>query len=437
MSQTVQTLTEFIRNQSQSSELDAAAERHPNIPRLIIIKIDAQRRGVHYGERALAAFDPAIHQARALALFGSRDGEVTGKPEALLLRDGTSVLADPTPLDRSPYVVDVVDGRLVLTDAGKIIEEVTYWPKPKYYGKRTTSGVLMEHVVTARPQRFNVFPSSYCHFWTNDKGCQYCDIVNHQKQTLKELKAPARLRGHDIAEVIREGLKETGRFTTICLTAGSDTRGPNAFDTEVGFYEEILDALSELFGGRPFPSQLISSAFDLNQLERLAKRGLTSWTTDLEVLNPRLFAWICPGKEEWVGYARWRQRLIDGVSLFGRGRVASGIVGGVELAKPHGYATEEEALKRTLAEADELGRQGVSVISTVWNPRPGSKFKDQKVPSLDYFIRLAQGLHEVRVRHQLNVDYDDYRRCGNHPDTDLSRVLPDFGNGRTQEVTHD
>jgi hypothetical protein len=371
-----------------------------------------------------------------LALFGSRDGEVTAKPEALILRDGTSLITDPTPIDRNPYIVDVIEGQLVLTDAGRVIEELAYWPKPQYYGKKTSSGTPMEHVATARPQRFNVFPTSYCHFWTNDKGCQYCDIVNHQKQTLKDLKAPARLRGWEIAEVIREGLKEKGRFTTICLTAGSDTRGAKAFDTEVAFYEEILEAISGIFGGRPFPSQLISSAFDLAQLERLVKRGLTSWTTDLEVLNPRLFSWICPGKEEWVGYARWRQRLVDGVSLLGRGRVASGIVGGVELAKPHGYATEQEALKRTLEEVDKLGEAGVSVISTVWNPRPGSKFKDQQVPSLDYFVQLAQGIHEARVRHRLNVDFDDYRRCGNHPDTDLSRLLPDFGQ-KQAEVSHD
>jgi hypothetical protein len=27
------------------------------------------------------------------------------------------------------------------------------------------------------------------------------------------------------------------------------------------------------------------------------------------------------------------------------------------------------------------------------------------------------------VKYNLPVDYDDYRRCGNHPDTDLSRLL--------------
>ena len=55
-------------------------------------------------------------------------------------------------------------------------------------------------------------------------------------------------------------------------------------------------------------------------------------------------------------------------------------------------------------------------------PRPGSAFKDQKAPSLDYFIRLAQGLQDIRASHGLKVDFDDYRRCGNHPNSDLARL---------------
>jgi hypothetical protein len=268
------------------SDLDEVAATYPDVPRLIVIKIDVQRRGVFYTDRALAAFDPAKHQARSHALFGSRDGQVTPKPEALLLRDGTSILADSTPLDGNPYTVDVVDGRLVLVDQGRVIETVQFWPRPAYYGKLTSSGIPMEHVVTARPQRLNVFPSSYCHFWSNDHGCKYCDIVNHHRQSVRELKVPPRLQAKDVAEVIREALKEPGRFTTICLTSGSDTRGEKPFDAEVDFYEEILSAITGVFGGRQFPSQLISSAFDVTQLRR-SERANRADQLDRRLGGPR------------------------------------------------------------------------------------------------------------------------------------------------------
>jgi hypothetical protein len=66
----------------------------------------------------------------------------------------------------------------------------------------------------------------------------------------------------------------------------------------------------------------------------------------------------------------------------------------------------------------------VSTVFIVWSPRPGTPIGDQKNASLEYYVRLARGLHELRVMYRLNIEFDDYRRCGNHPDTDLSRLLP-------------
>ncbi|BBB89618.1 MAG TPA: hypothetical protein PKA28_14290 [Methylomusa anaerophila] len=404
--------------------LNEIIAKYPEIPALIILKIDVQRRGVHYTDRALKAMDNSLHQVRSPYIFGSRDAKLTPVPESLLLRDGTSIIVDPTPPEKNPYIVDVVDGKTVLTDNKQVLEEVEYWPKPAYYDKKTGSGIPMSYIVSARPQRLNVFQSGFCHFWANDKGCRYCDIVTHFKQQRSELGIPSKLDPRDVSETIREALKEPGRFTGICLTSGSNTNGPEPFDQEVDFYIEILQAIGENFKSKKFPSQLIATSFNEKQLARLYEEtGLTSYTSDLEVLNEELFNWICPGKAEWIGYQEWKNRLIRSVDIFGRGNVSTGIVGGVELAQPRGFKSEEEALASTLAEAEHLAGHGVNSVYIVWVPKPGSDFRDQKNPSLEYFVRLAKGLHEIRVKYNLPIDYDDYRRCGNHPDTDLSRLL--------------
>jgi hypothetical protein len=228
----------------------------------------------------------------------------------------------------------------------------------------------------------------------------------------------------DVEETIREALKEPGRFTGICLTAGSDTNGTEPFDAEVDYYIQILQAIGKNFSSRKFPSQLIATAFNERQLRRLYdETGLLGYTADLEVLNEEKFNWICPGKAEWIGYKEWKNRLIKAVDIFGRGHVNTGIVGGVELAKPLGYANEDQALEATLTEAERLAEHGITTVFIVWVPRPGSYFHNQKNASLEYYIRLAKGLHDIRVRHGLTIDSDDYRRCGNHPDSDLSRLL--------------
>lgn len=405
------------------SELELVLEQHPEFPRLVAVKIDAQRRGVHYTDNVLKTIDDSV-QMRSPYLFGSRDGEIKELPESLLLRDGSTILTDPTPLAQNPYLVDLVDGKPALVDNGEFIEYVDLWPKPLYYDKKTSSGIPMSHIVSARPQRLNVFQSSYCYFWAEDKGCKFCDIVTHTKQQKDELGVPSRLKPQDISETIAEALKEPGRFTGICLTSGSVIKGQELFDREVDFYIETLQAIGENFSSRKFPSELIASAFNEKQLARLYEQtGLTGYTSDLEVLGEDKFNWICPGKAKYVGYQEWKQRLVRAVDIFGRGNVGTGLVGGVELAKPHGFTSEADALKSTLDEAESLAENGVTTFYIVWVPRPGSYFKDQQNPSLDYFVRLAQGLHNLRVKYKLAIDYNDYRRCGNHPDGDLSRLL--------------
>lgn len=403
--------------------LDEVCAAHPDVPRLVVVKTDVQRRGVYYTDAALGVLDPERHQTTGTHIFGARDGETAARPESLLLRDGSSIVTTPTPLDQDPYVVDLVDGGLALTDGGRPVEEVEYWPRPDFYGRTTRSGLPMRLVVSARPQRLNVFPYRHCHFWNDAEGCLFCDIVPQLRKGKDALGMPARLDPEDVRETIAEAVKEPGRFVGLCLTAGSNTRGAAPFDEEVDYYLEILRAIGAAFGGRRFPSQLIGTAFTEAQLERLRdETGLMAYTADVEVLDERLFGWLCPGKARWIGYREWKRRLVAAVGIFGRGRVSTGIVGGIELARPKGFATEEEGLRATLSEAEELAAQGVSTVFIVWSPRPASALGDQRNASLEYYVRLAKGLHGLRVKYRLPVEFDDYRHCGNHPDTDLSRL---------------
>lgn len=401
-------------------------QKYPEIPPLVILKTDVQRRGVYYTDAALSALDLELHAVTGTHIFGTRDGRIAARPESLLLRDGSSIITTPTPLDQDPYLVDLYEGRPFLFEGGEPVEEVEYWPKPDFYGKTTSSGTLMQNVVSARPQRLNIFPYRYCTFWNNGNGCSFCDIVTQMKKGSKELGIPARLDPLEVREVVAEALKEPGRYAALFLTAGSNVAGKNAFDEEVDYYIEILKRVGELFTVPKIPSQLIGTAFDDRQLERLHRETLlTSYTADLEVLGEDLFNRHCPGKAEWIGYREWKRRLVHAVDLFGRGRVNTGLVAGVELTSPGGYRDEDEALARTLEEAEDLASHGVSTVYIVWSPRPGTAIGDQKNASLEYYVRLAAGLHGLRGKYRLPIGFDDYRRCGNHPDSDLAR-LHDF-----------
>jgi hypothetical protein len=405
---------------------EEVAEKYPEFPRSILLKIDIHRRGAYYTDGALSVLDAERHQTGGTHIFGTRDGKLLNRPEAFTLRDGTSVLTTPAPLESNPYIVDLIDGRLMVTDRGKPLDEIFYWDKPDYYGKRTSNGVLMQNVIGARPQRLYITPNRFCHFWSEEGGggCGFCDIVNNLKQQREEIEMQTRLNPRDVSETVREALKEPGRFTAVFLTSGSDFHGEKPFDREVDFYIEILKAVGENFSVKKIPSQLLCTAFTKEQLKRIYDETcISSVTMDIEVLNERLFGIICPGKTKWIGYREWKKRLVDAVDIFGPNRVNTGIVSGVELARPFGFTDEDEALDAVLAEADELAAQGVSTVNMVWIPRKGAPLGGGRNASLEYYAALSLGLQRIRRKYGLEIDFDDYRRCGNHPDSDLARAF--------------
>ncbi len=410
----------------QTSELtlQEVLEKYNDVSPFVIIKSDITRRSFVYTDRALQALDKDKHQYQQRVLIGSNGDEHAAVPVSLLLRDGTSIIAMPSPGARNPYVVDRIDGKLYITDQGRVVEEVEYWYKPHYYDQFTSSGKPMWQVASARPQRLDIDPNSHCHFWSGGNGCKFCNINANSTRSHKERNMEKQLKAQDVYETVKEALKQPGAFTNLKMSSGSILSGQEIFDDEVDMYIEMLQAAGDNFKERKFPSTLVASAFNERQLAKIYENtGLMTYTSDIEIPNEALFAWICKGKHKEVGYREWKRRIIAAVDIFGAGNVSSGIVGGCEMAKPHGIKDEDEALKIVLEEAEDFASQGVSMVHCVWVPMQGSAFHNQVTPSLEYYVQLAKGLSGIRQKYRLNIDMDNYRKCGNHPDTDLDRGI--------------
>ncbi len=396
-------------------------KKYPEISPFIITQLDVQRRGVTFTSAALDRVDPSIHQTRPL-------GERLA-PDSLLLRDGTSIVtnftfatSDGTISGRDPYLVDVVDGKTVLTDNGDIIDEIIYWEKPEYYDKVTSFGNKMGTVIRARPQRFHLDVNHYCHFWdVGGEGCKYCGIgaEGHKYKGASNEHA----NYDEIREVMQELVKEKGRFTGFILTGGSVLSGKELCDDELEQYIQTMHAIGSVFSAKKFPSQINSTALNVRQLERLYNEtGLTSYTTDLEVFDEEVHKWVCPGKARLIPFKEWKKRLYDAVPIFGKGQVNTGIVSGVELAEPNGFKSEAEAIARNLETAEELTSHGVGLKHDVWNVVPNSIFKNQSTPSLDYYVQITKGFYELNLKYGINTEMDDYRKCSMHANINHDRI---------------
>lgn len=399
--------------------------KYPTLPPLWILKADVQRRGTYYTDAALSKLDPERH----VVLENNEPGFHSGRekePEGLIMKDGSYLVTnfdfDPKEPQRDPYIVDLEGDTLVIKDQGEVLAEALgYWEKPDFYDKKASNGVPLSKYVTARPQRLNVNMNWYCHFWdTPGEGCKYCPWTpNFLKSGLKEERNDFKYVG----EAIHEALKQKGRYSAIMISGGSVLSGKEVLDDEVDGYIELLQVIGENFKTKRFPAQLIASAFNEKQLERLYENtGLMNYTTDIEVLNEDIFNWVCAGKAKHIGYQEWKRRLYASVDVFGKGNVTSGVVLGTELAKPNGFANEEEAYKHIIEEAEEIISHGVALAANIWRTSPGSVFHAQDTPSLEYFVKTYQKFDELQHHYQVNPYTDDYRRCGAHIGLDLLRI---------------
>lgn len=413
-------------SQTEKRELNRKEliEKYPEFPALLVLKVDTSKRGIIWSDKV---FD-YIRETGKYSL--TEDGQIDGKDSfflGLTLRDGTTLSGPPLSKNAqefvgNPYLLDIVDGKLVLIDKDEIVEEAYLWDKPDYADKFTSNGTPMSTIIQARPQKLDITPNHVCHFWDKGEGCRFCGMFAENRGKVNEGRDYDKFY-QDVYESVSEALKEKGRGATLSMSSGTTLSGKELFDDELELYIKTYQAAGRAFKTKKFPSQLVGSAYNERQLCRLYEEtGLMSYSADIEVINKRLFEWICPGKAHEVGYEEWKNRLYKAVEIFGRGYVNTSVVGGVELAKPNGFETEDKALEAVLEEANIMASHGISFADSIWHAAPKSVFYNQKTPSAEYHVRLAIGLAEVRRKHGLNIYTDDYRRCGNHPNTDLARI---------------
>ena len=420
---------------TQGKELGFAQciEKYPDVPRFVILKIDTALRGIVPTERA---FERA-HETGSLFDVPGHSRNLPKKLSigGLVFRDGTSVLGleavqgqFPNIIRGSrgaPYTLDAIDDRLMLLDGDTQLEECFFKSRPEYYGKRTSRGTPMfENVTAAQSDCLGINIFGVCNFWKEKIPCKYCNGVGSTLPTDYHRDGHTQESLEDIYESVTESLKERGRWTGFILGGGSNPAGDSPYQKEVDEYIKVLTTLKKIFGSRRPAVRLVSSAFPEDQLLRLKEAGATAYEPHIEVWDEKLFKWICPGKAKYYGRQYWIDSAIAAVDVFGKGNVCTQIVGGAEMAQPYGFKTIDEAVKSSLEGAEFYAQHGVALSLHILRVGQTSYFYriKHKPPSLEYYVRIAQGLREIRKRYRIGADFNDYRRCSLHPDLDISRL---------------
>ncbi len=394
--------------------VESLMERFPHVPPEAVLKEDLLRSGIDFADSALSDNLDGAVKPKSYFIFSfdhqplANLGEAANRrpPEEIALTGGpyelrrtiVSVRLNPS----SPYRVEGSQ----LTLEGRPVADVSLPPMPEYYRHTLANGKTVMETAPTIQWGYLIYLTvlRLCQYFGAKEECQFCDI-NHNWRQHKQAGRP--YTGVKPVEDVLEALAIIDQYDTehasraYTLTGGSVTSKVDGLE-EADFYGRYAQAIEERFPNR-WIGKLVAQALPREAVERYRDYGIKIYHPNYEVWDARLFRIICPGKERYVGREEWHRRILEAAEVLGPRQVIPNFVAGVEMAKPHGFGTVDEAIASTTEGLDFFMSRGVTPRFTTWCPEPATPLgrDNPEGAPLEYHIRLLETYRYTLERHGL------------------------------------
>ena len=295
--------------------------------------------------------------------------------------------------------------RYFLCHGDERVEEVVFEPRPKWLTAKTSDGKTFSSVMQLiSAQVFNACVLRHCEYFNTDVHCRFCAMTGGSK-ALREvgIQHHMALKPEHAVEAFEAAQRETG--VNVILLSGGTLRDQ---DREAEAYYRLVQALAEKRDDLRAQTYILAgtTAFEKDKAQRLRDLGLDLLMYDLEVWDPEVFQFVCPGKAAHIGRDRWLQRLLDAREAFGKGRVGTNLVLGAELAQPGGFRDRDKALAAWEACFEWCLSNDIVPMLTIWQPSAGSKFEGARnTAPVDYLLEVGA------MRRTAMKKYDMFSHC--------------------------
>ncbi|BDG02385.1 radical SAM protein [Anaeromyxobacter oryzae] len=327
-------------------------------------------------------FDPAIfdhadvggeHQEQVHCLFEYDTDTHVGLelPPYLVLPHGLVALFNYN--RRSPNRLERDGKRFFLVRRDGEAIPVEFAKRPRYYRQETSDGTQMRTVAVHNTDGVVfVAYSNECSLKSTGKDCLFCNI-NATRDTYGDAEGVRWKYPRQIGETIAAAYAEGARHLTISGGFVPERR-------EVDYYLDVAESIKEQTGLEDFNgTACIGAPQDLSIIEKYKEVGYRTLAINIEVWNEHFFRAYCPGKEQLCGGQKhWIAALEHAVGVFGRGRVRSNMVGGLE------------SKQSTLEGIEALTAKGIIAISPAWFPNPGSALEGHRSPEPEWHLDVAR-----------------------------------------------
>ncbi|MEZ4588923.1 MAG: radical SAM protein [Gemmatimonadales bacterium] len=366
------------------------------LEREILVKASLLADGVRLDPTVLEGV-ASVYREQSRWLFDWNQGEHEYYlPEEILLPMDTIVQIRENKDSR--WLCRVEDGVMLLEKDGAFVMECRQLPRPTYYGLEASPGVIMRRVAPKRGQDCMVLNyAPFCMYWSHDQGCRFCNIVPNMQWTKDDLQVAKRNR-EQIVATTRAAFDE-GCVKHILLTGGYMNRRTNAAGEEVDREDEmvltVVGAMQEALERHDIPVNVIRTApedDDLKSIERHKAAGVFSVAYNLEVWDPVLFDYFCPGKSSVQGREHWLRALEVAAEVYGPGRVSTHLVTGFM-----------EPPESVLEGVEWLSSRGIATIPLVWSPVEGTRYAGFRAPRPEWFVEMVRKIAEIRLKHGVDA----------------------------------
>jgi len=404
---------EQIVHNSALALIETLAGRFPDVPVEAIFKEDLLRRGMAWSREALGIAEGFKRKAYFIFSFDMipieqmAQNENTKAPEEIRLVGGpfrfkpviVSVRLNPF----SPYRVVAEDGKLILKLEGHPVAGVELQHSPSYYQRSLANGKPITDIAPTIEWGYLLYLTVFrlCQYFGAGEECQFCDINENYRQQRKSGRPYTSVKTvEEILEALEIIASTDSASKAYTVTGGSITSRLEG-KTEVEFYARYPEAIELKFPGR-WISKVVVQALTRDEVQRFRDAGVKIYHPNYEVWDERLFETFCPGKARYIGREQWIRRILDAAEIFGANNVIPNFVAGIEMSRPDGFDSVDDAIASTAEGLDYFMSHGVSPRFTTWCPEPLSVLgRNQEGAPLEYHVRLLRVYLDTRSKYRL------------------------------------
>jgi hypothetical protein len=274
---------------------------------------------------------------------------------------------------------------------------------PRYYGRALANGKPTLDIAPTIEWGYLLYLTVFrlCQYFGAKEECQFCDINENYRQQRRAGRPYTSVKSvEEVLEALEIVASTDSESKAYTVTGGSITSALEG-RAEAEFYARYPEAIEKRFPGR-WISKLVVQALGREEVRRFRDAGVQIYHPNYEVWDARLFEILCPGKARYIGRDAWIRRILEAAEVFGPECVIPNFVAGIEMARPAGFDTVEEAIASTTEGLEFFMSHGVSPRFTTWCPEPLSVLgRTQGAAPLEYHVRLLRVYRDTRAKYCL------------------------------------